>query len=79
MKLLMYISNDLIDCIPLEEKKIIYPGYIRSFIRMLKEKHGCLISRSTDEPEFLIHEFSTGRSINEKINATEQPKRLSNQ
>jgi hypothetical protein len=55
MKLLMYVSNDLIDSITLERKKIIYPGYIRNIIRTLKEKHDRLIRQANDEPEFIVH------------------------
>jgi hypothetical protein len=54
----MYISNDLIDSVPLEKEKIIYPGYIRSFTRTLKEKHDTIIRQSFDEPEFIIHDLS---------------------
>jgi hypothetical protein len=58
MKLLMYISNDLIDSISIEPKKIAIPGYISSFIRMLKRKHEPVISLSPEEPEFLVHRVS---------------------
>jgi hypothetical protein len=63
MKLLMYISNDLIDSVPLEKSKIVYPGYIRRFTRILKEKHDTLIRQSPGEPEFLIHDFSTEANV----------------
>lgn len=59
MRLLMYISNDLIDSVPLEKNKIIQPGYIRSFTRLLKKKHDTIIRQSFDEPEFIIHDLST--------------------
>jgi SAM-dependent MidA family methyltransferase len=55
MNLLMYISNDLIDCIPLERNKISSPGYIGHFIRMLREKHEEILIQSMEEPEFLVH------------------------
>jgi hypothetical protein len=55
----MYISNDLVDCVSLDKNKIVIPGYISSFIRMLKEKHHHLIQESDDEPEFLIHSISS--------------------
>lgn len=58
MKLLMYISNDLIDSISIEPKKIAIPGYISNFIRMLRRKHEPVISLSHEEPEFLVHRLS---------------------
>jgi len=54
----MYLSNDLIDSISIEPKKIIFPGYVGSFIRSLKGRHEQLIRQSLNEPEFLIHDFS---------------------
>jgi len=59
MNLLMYISNDLVDCVSLEKNKIVIPGYISSFIRMLKEKHNHLIQEADEEPEFLVHSISS--------------------
>jgi len=61
MKLLMYISNDLIDAVSLEPRKIIYPGYIKSFTRMLKEKHNHIIIQSDNEPEFILHNIVVPR------------------
>jgi hypothetical protein len=55
MQLMMYIGNDLIEAIPLENEKIPRPGYIGQFKRNLKMKYRELISRySKDPPEFLI-------------------------
>jgi hypothetical protein len=55
MNLVMYLSNDLVDCIPMERNKISRPGYIGNFIRMLKEKHEEILMQSMEEPEFLVH------------------------
>jgi hypothetical protein len=54
----MYIHNDLIDSVSLERHKIVYPGYLSDFIRMLKKKHDEFISMSRSEPEFILDELS---------------------
>jgi len=54
MKLLMYLRNELIDSISLEHKKVTLPGYVGSFMRLLKEKNNYLLTHSNEEPEFLV-------------------------
>ena len=54
MRLLMYLRNELIDSIYLEHKKVTLPGYVGSFIRLLKEKHNQILSQSIEEPQFLV-------------------------
>ena len=54
MRLLMYVSNELIDSIYLEHKKVTLPGYVGSFIRLLKEKHNQILDQSMEEPQFLV-------------------------
>ena len=51
---MMYIGNDLIDAIPLEDDKIPKPGYVGSFKRKLKMQYSELIRQFPDPPEFLI-------------------------
>jgi hypothetical protein len=63
MKLLMYIENDLIDSIAIEANKIVYPGYIGEFIKMLKAKHSLIIKKSLKEPEFLVRRVSVPSSL----------------
>lgn len=58
MKLLMYVRSDLIDSVSLERHKIVYPGYLSDFIRMLKKKHDDFIRHSSSEPEFILDELS---------------------
>jgi hypothetical protein len=50
----MYINKNLVDSVSLERRKIIYPGYIAGFTRLLKDKHTALISRTIHEPEFIV-------------------------
>ena len=55
MKLMMYIGNDLIEAIPLEESRIPKPGYVGQFKRNLKLKHRDLIRQhAKNPPEFLV-------------------------
>ncbi len=54
MKLMMYIGNDLIEAIQLEDDKIRIPGYIGDFKRNLKIKYQELISQHSNPPDFLV-------------------------
>jgi len=50
----MYLGNDLIEAVPLEDSNIPKPGYVGSFKRNLKEKYNELIRQFSDPPEFLV-------------------------
>ena len=54
MQLMMYIGNDLIEAIPLEDEKIQKPGYVGQFKRRLKTKYDELIRQYSNPPEFLV-------------------------
>ena len=54
MQLMMYIGNDLIEAIPLDDKNIQKPGYVGKFKRMLKMKYNELIRQYANPPEFLV-------------------------
>ena len=54
MELLMYIGNDLIESVRLDDERISKPGYVGSFKRCLKMKHRELIRQFPDPPEFLV-------------------------
>jgi len=51
---MMYIGNDLIEAIPLEQENLRLPGYLGKFKRSLKLKYSELISQSPQPPEFLV-------------------------
>jgi hypothetical protein len=53
---MMYIGNDLIEAIILDEARISKPGYLGSFKRTLKIKYSELIRQFPDPPEFLVIE-----------------------
>ena len=54
MKLMMFLGNDLIEAVSLNDSQLSEPGYIGSFKRMLKEKYHELIRQETADPEFLV-------------------------
>lgn len=54
MKLMMYIGNDLIESIQLNDESIPQPGYLGTFKRNLKIKYQDLIRQYPDPPEFLV-------------------------
>lgn len=54
MQLMMYLGNDLIEAVPLNEEHISQPGYLGKFKRMLKEKYAELIRESGVAPDFLV-------------------------
>lgn len=58
MQLMMYIGNDLIEAVPLNEESIPQPGYLGKFKRMLKDKYAELIRESETPPEFLVTDIT---------------------
>lgn len=54
MQLMMYLGNDLIESVNLEDDRVPIPGYLGSFKRMLKAKYRQLILESTTPPDFLV-------------------------
>jgi hypothetical protein len=56
MQLMMYIGNDLIESVQLDNERISKPGYLGNFKRHLKEKYSELILQHTEKPEFLVIE-----------------------
>jgi len=54
MKLMMYLGNDLIEAVPLDQERIPKPGYLGSFKRSLKEKYKEMIIQFSEPPEFLV-------------------------
>jgi hypothetical protein len=56
MQLMMYIGNDLIEAVPLQQEGLRQPGYLGKFKRHLKTKYSELIMQSPQAPEFLVLE-----------------------
>ena len=51
---MMYIGNDLIEAISLNDKDVRIPGYLGKFKRSLKLKYRELIQQTPEPPEFLV-------------------------
>ena len=58
MQLMMYIGNDLIESVPLNEERVSQPGYLGKFKRMLKDKYADLIRESGKAPDFLVSDIT---------------------
>jgi hypothetical protein len=58
MQLMMYIGNDMIEAVPVNEELVSKPGYLGKFKRMLKEKYADLIRESNVHPEFLVTDIT---------------------
>lgn len=54
MQLMMYIGNDLIEAVPINDKDLRVPGYLGKFKRYLKVKYDELLKTSPEPPEFLV-------------------------
>lgn len=54
---MMYIGNDLIESVPVDEKDVRIPGYLGKFKRNLKIKYQELIQQTATPPEFLVSEI----------------------
>jgi hypothetical protein len=54
MKLMMYLGNDLIEAIPLNDMDLRIPGYLGKFKRGLKLKYQELLQMASEPPEFLV-------------------------
>ena len=72
MQLLMYVGNDLIDTVNLNEQQLSQPGYLGKFKRALKDKHQSLILESAQSPEFLVVQLQAARTAAK--NETKEPK-----
>lgn len=54
MQLMMFIGNDLIESVHLDDESIPVPGYLGSYKRKLKMKYSELIQEYNTAPEFLV-------------------------
>ena len=50
----MYIGNDLIESIQLDDDKIKLPGYVGHYKRFLKMKYEELINQHKNPPDFIV-------------------------
>ena len=54
MQLMMYLGNDLIEAVPINDKDLRVPGYLGKFKRTLKVKYYELLQSAGIQPEFLV-------------------------
>jgi len=54
MELMMYLNNDLIESIVVNDREISIPGYLGRFKRQLKQKYNDLILETGAQPEYLV-------------------------
>lgn len=50
----MYVGNDLIEAVPINQADLRVPGYLGKFKRSLKVKYQELLMTLTEPPEFLV-------------------------
>ncbi len=50
----MYLGNNLIEAIPLNDQDLKLPGYLGKFKRNLKVKYWELLQKASEPPEFLV-------------------------
>ena len=54
MQLMMYLGNDLIESISVNDRDLSIPGYLGRYKRQLKQKHVDLIAQAGQQPEYLV-------------------------
>jgi hypothetical protein len=59
MELMMYLGNDFIEAVKVNDQKISQPGYLGNFKRQLKMRYNELIQQTNTTPEFFIANMST--------------------
>lgn len=69
MKLMMYLGNDLIEAVPVNDQDLRVPGYLGKFKRYLKQKYEDLLKTSPEPPEFLV----CNPDLKPEIPANKQP------
>ena len=58
MELMMYLGNDLIESVQVNNTRLSQPGYLGSVKRQLKQKYRDLIQETPQAPEFLVIEMA---------------------
>jgi len=68
----MYLDNDYIDEVTIEQAFIVFPGYLSHFVKKMRMRHELLLVSTPSEPEFLLHEIAF-RNAPPKFILTEFP------
>ena len=64
MKLLMFLSNELIGEVPICRESLTLPGYLGKMKRELQSKYASAIIQARTEPEFLVDKATSDGVIN---------------
>ena len=67
MELMMYLNNDLIESIVVNDREISIPGYLGRFKRQLKQKYNDLILETGAQPEYLVIPIKSSQQQNRNI------------
>ena len=54
MELMMYLGNDLLESVPLNDSQLSQPGYLGAIKRQLKVKYCETLQQAPEPPEFLV-------------------------
>ncbi|MEJ7914472.1 MAG: hypothetical protein WKF70_15050 [Chitinophagaceae bacterium] len=64
MKLMMYLGNDLIDSVIVNDMDLSVPGYLGRFKRQFKQKYSDLIQETGAQPEYLLVPVQPAQTAN---------------
>lgn len=67
MELTMFLGNELIDRISLNEKKIGHPGYIERLRMDMEEKNEDILDLSSENPQFFIENMPSSMNATRKL------------
>ena len=54
MQLVLYLGNDFVASVPVDEQQLSRPGYLGKIKRQLKEQYNELLKNAHESPEFFI-------------------------
>ena len=61
MQLVMYLGNDFIGAVPLNQEQVSLPGYLGRIKRQLMDEHSEVVQSSSFKPEFLVADISPAK------------------
>jgi hypothetical protein len=62
MELTMFIRNDFIDSVPIEQNLVTFPGNVGHFTRLLRKRNQSILLEEQNEPEFLLRGITVLKS-----------------
>jgi hypothetical protein len=58
MQLVMYLGNEFIASVPINDQELKLPGYLGKLKRQLMAENVLVLQQSTEKAEFLVVDFS---------------------